>query len=229
MKRITMISLLAVLVVLPTMAQYPRRTYGRPVPPRRVLYNSPAPYSHYRGLDWYFGLRLGGTLTTINSNDRYLGDGSPKAGLSLGVVAGVQMAPATPLYFETGMLYAEKGGKGSYGGHTFKCNLDYLEVPLVMKYQINTNRLTSIQPFAGVYAAVGVGGKIKEFDERHAYSSFDDNGFKRWDAGLRLGCGVQFENLYAELGCDVGLANVSRDYFDTAHTTSFFANIGVNF
>lgn len=224
-----MISLLAVLTVLPAVAQYPRRTYGHPVPPRRMYYENPAPRSYLSGLDWYFGLRLGGALATINSDDRYLGGGSVKAGLNLGLVAGIQMAPATPLYFETGMLYAEKGGKGSSGGHTFTCNLDYLEVPLLMKYQINTNRLTSIQPFAGVYAAVGVGGQIKDFDERHAYSSFDDEGFKRWDAGLRLGCGLQFDHLYAELGCDLGLANVSHDYFDTAHTTTFFANIGVNF
>jgi hypothetical protein len=46
---------------------------------------------------------------------------------------------------------------------------------------------------------------------------------------VRLGCGLQFDHLYAELGYNIGLANVSRDDFNTAHTGCFFANVGVNF
>ena len=93
----------------------------------------------------------------------------------------------------------------------------------------NFDRLTSIQPFAGFYGALGVGGKIKEKDQRLSYNSFSDNAFKRLDGGLRIGCGLQFDHLYAELGCDIGLANVSHDDYDRAHTSSFFANVGVNF
>lgn len=229
MKRIMMISVMAILTVLPVTAQYPRSRYGRPLPQRSAYSGSYQPRSYQRTTDVYYGLRLGLGVATVSSDDRYLDGGSPKVGLGLGVVAGFQLAPATPVFFETGVLYTEKGGKGSYGGHTFTYNMDYLEVPLLMKYQHNFDRLTSIQPFAGVYASVGVGGKIKDFNERQAYSSFDDEGFKRWDAGLRLGCGLQFDHLYAEVGYDLGLANVSHDYFDTAHTGCFFANIGVNF
>ena len=44
-----------------------------------------------------------------------------------------------------------------------------------------------------------------------------------------MGCGFQFNYLYAEVGYDFGLSNISRDYFDDAHTGSLFATIGVNF
>lgn len=98
-----------------------------------------------------------------------------------------------------------------------------------MKYRIDIDRYTSVQPFAGVYAALGVGGKMKDFNDRRAYSAFDDDAFQRFDAGLRLGCGLQFAPVYLELGYDVGLANISHDYFDTAHTGAFFATVGVNF
>lgn len=230
MKRVMMISVMAILTVLPALAQYPRSSYGRPTPPRRPVYGSNYGSQAYRrSTDAYYGLRLGLGVTTVSSDDRYLDGGTPKTGLNLGLVAGFQLAPATPVYLETGLLYAQKGGKGNYGSHNFTYSLDYLEVPLLMKYRYDLDRLANIQPFAGIYASLGVGGKIKDFNERQAYNSFDNEGFKRGDAGLRVGCGLQFDHLYAEVGYDLGLANVSHDYFDTTHTGSFFANIGVNF
>ena len=231
MKQKIMLSLLAILTALPTMAQYNRRPY-RPAPaPQRGYYTqrSYAPRSSHSPIDVYYGLRLGLGVSTVSSDDRFLDGGSAKSGLNLGAVVGVQVAPATPLYFESGLIYAEKGGKGSADGRSFSYSLDYLEVPFLIKYQHDFDRLASIQPFAGVYGALGVGGKMRDFNQRHTYSVFDDEGFRRFDGGVRLGCGFQFSHLYAELGCDLGLANISRDYFDTATTGSFFANVGVNF
>ena len=215
-----MISMLAVLTAMPSMAQYVRRSYTRPVPPS---YRSS--YRHHSVVDSYYGFRIGMNVATVNADDYYLDGGSPKAGLNVGFVAGIQMAPATPLYLETGLQYAEKGGKNGNVSY----NMNYLEVPLVMKYQYKLDPLTSIQPYVGVYGAAGISGSIKEQDRRLSYSSFADDAFKRFDAGVRLGCGIQFDHLYAELGYDIGLSNVDRDDFNQAHTGSFFANVGVNF
>jgi len=226
MKRMILLSLLALLTTMTASAQYPRYGYGRHATPRSSHY-SPR-NSYHSAFDAYYGLRIGMGVATVNSDDRYLDGGSAKTGLNLGVVAGIQLAPATPFYVETGLYYAEKGGKGNYGGD-FTYSLNYLEVPLLLKYQYNFDRLASIQPFAGVYGSLGVSGKIKDFDQRVAYSSFDDDAFKRLDAGLRLGCGLQFDHLYAEVGYDLGLANISHDYFGDAHTGDFFVNFGLNF
>jgi len=224
MKRIIMISMLAVLTAVPSVAQYVRRPYSRPVTPVRSHYYDSS-HSPRSATGSYFGLRVGVGIANINADDRYFDGSSPRAGLNVGFVAGLQVAPATPLYLETGLSYVEKGGKNS--SCTF--NMNYLEVPFLMKYQHNFDRLTSIQPFAGVYCAAGISGKIKEQDLRQTYSSFSDNAFKRFDGGVRIGCGIQFDHLYAELGYDIGLANVSHDDFNTAHTGCFFANVGVNF
>lgn len=229
MKRLLTLPLLVMLTVMTATAQPGRYGYGRPSS-HRAPYAAPrSSYASPRSaLDVYYGLRLGMGVSTVNSDDRYLDGGSAKTGLNLGVVAGFQLAPATPFYIETGLLYAEKGGKGNYNG-AFTYSMNYLEVPLVLKYQYNIDRLTSIQPFAGVYGSLGVSGKIKDFDQRLAYSSFDEDAFQRLDGGLRLGCGLQFDHLYAEAGYDLGLANVSREYFSDAHTGSFFLNVGLNF
>jgi hypothetical protein len=167
-------------------------------------------------------------VATVNADDPFLDGGSPKAGFNVGVVAGLQVAPATPLYLETGLSYVEKGGKGG-GRDSYTYTMNYLEVPLLVKYQHNLDYETSIQPFIGVYGALGVSGKIRAQDQRLLYNAFAEDAFRRLDGGLRIGCGLEFDLLYAEVGYDIGLSNVSHDDFDTAHTGYFYANIGMNF
>ena len=161
-----MITMLAVLTAVPSVAQYVRRPYTRPVPPSYRSHYTPAPRSR-SAIDGYLGLRIGLGVATVNADDRFLDGGSPKAGLNLGVVGGLQLAPATPLYLETGLSYTEKGGKNG----TYSYNMNYLEVPLLVKYQHNLDPLTSIQPFVGVYCSAGVSGKIKEKNERRSFSA----------------------------------------------------------
>lgn len=220
MKRI-MIALMSLVLTVPALAQPGRPSY----------YNRPVhdDFRHSGIADIYYGLRLGVGVATVSSDDHRLDGGSAKAGLDIGAVVGFQLGFRSPVYLETGLYYIEKGGKGKNEGTNFTYNLDYLELPLVLKYAIDINNDFNIQPFFGGYLALGVAGKIKDFGHRQAYSSFDDEGFQRFDGGIRLGCGVEYEFLYAELGYDFGLANISHDYFDTSHTGTFFATIGVNF
>ena len=221
MKRM-MIALLSIVLTMPAFAQYGRtHYYTRPSYPAR---------GHFQhNPESYLGLRLGVGFSTVNSDDRYLDGGSLKTGINVGAVAGFQLGYRSPVYFETGVSYVEKGGEGRFDGAKFTYGLNYLEVPMVLKYKIEPAYDFSIQPFFGGYVAFGVGGKIKDFGIRQAYSSFDDEGFKRFDGGIKLGCGIQYDFLYGEVGYDFGLANISHDYFDTSHTGSLYMTIGVNF
>lgn len=217
-----MIALMSLVLTLPALAQYGRpRYYNRPMPVH-------SPYRSHT--DVYYGLRIGAAFATVNSDDRYLDGGSMKTGLDVGAVVGFQVAYRSPVYFETGLSYIEKGGKGHYEGTKFSYSLDYLQVPLVMKYMIDVDRMFSVQPYVGGYLALGVAGKIKDFGHRQAYSSFnEEEGFQRFDGGIRIGCGVQYDFVYAELGYDFGLSNISHDYFDTSRTGTLFATVGFNF
>ncbi len=212
---------MALVTILPMAAQHSHARY--PYRGASRYYYAP------RATDVYFGLRIGLDVATVSSDDRYLDGGSAKTGLNVGFAAGFQLAPAAPIYLETGLSYMEKGGKGYCDSHKFTYSLNYLELPLVLKYMLYVNRDFIIQPYAGGFVSVGVGGKIKDFGTRQAYSSYDDDGFQRMDAGLRIGCGLQFNYLYTELGYDIGLANISHDYFDTSRTGCFYATVGVNF
>lgn len=220
--------MLSLMLTMSVTAQY-RRPYVRPVRPHfsRPVHTN---YHHHSNpMDIYFGFRVGGALSTVSSEDSYFDGGTMKTGINAGMVVGFQMAPRMPLYFETGLLYVEKGGKGDSQGQKFTYDLNYLEMPMVLKSDLETGGGMSVQPFFGGYLSAGVGGKIKDFRHRQAYSSYDDEGFKRFDAGLRMGCGFQFNYLYAEAGYDLGLTNISHQYFDTTRTGTLFATVGVNF
>ena len=225
------LALICAMFALPVSAQM-RRGYHRPAPsrhshPMRSHYGSHSDFM--LGENTYFGLRFGLSASSVHSDDQYLNGSGVQSGYNIGGVVGFQLSYFAPVFFETGLSYIEKGGKGSFGGNKFTYDLNYLEVPLVLKYRHVVAPTTAIEPFLGGYLACGVGGQIRDFGDRAAYGSFSDNNFNRFDGGIRIGCGAAFSMLYAELGYDLGLSNISKDYFDASHNGCFFVNIGLNF
>lgn len=220
-----LLTAVAAIMAMPSMAQY--------VGP----FNSSYTEEH----NVYYGLRLGWSLATVNSDDDILDGGSVRSGLNIGAVIGFQLSPAAPVYLETGLFYTEKGGNGRVelsDGVTservkFTYDLNYLELPILAKYKYDIDGNFSIQPFAGGWLACGVGGKVKNYgtskDNRAAYSSFSGDFFKRFDGGLRIGCGAEYQMIYAEMAYDFGLANICHSDFDTSRTGCFYLNFGVNF
>lgn len=231
MKKTIIMAMLSLLTVMPIQAQSYRHSKYYNQRSGRLDYSHRNHRGYYWNDDAFFGFRLGPAFTTVNSDDKYLDGSDVKAGLNVGMAAGFSVMPRGPLYLETGLYYTEKGGKGNVAGDKFTYNLNYLEMPLVMKYYIDIDRYCSIQPFLGGYVACGIGGKIKDFGERAAYNSFSDSpySFRRMDAGLRTGCGLQIDMFYAELSYDLGLANICKDDFDTSKNGALMLSLGVNF
>lgn len=178
----------------------------------------------------YYGLRIGPSFSTVSSDDKTLDGGNAQTGLNIGAVAGIALSERTPLFLETGIYYTEKGGKKKLSdGKKMTYDLNYLEVPITVKYAYAIDSHFSIQPFAGGYLACGVGGKIKNYRDREADDSFSSDRFKRFDGGLRVGIGAAYDLFYADLTYDIGLANICHDEFDTSHNGCLTLNFGVNF
>ncbi len=233
MKKTIILALIAVICGMSANAQGYRRS------PRSGSYGYSSHRTSgsygYRNYDnrSYVGLRIGGAFSTVNSDDKYLDGGKSMTGLDIGIVTGMPVTSSAPLYLETGLEYIEKGGKSGKTSTFDKMtySLNYLEVPLTLKYICNVDRTLSIQPYAGGYLACGVGGKIKDFGDRVAYSSFGEKSynFQRFDGGLKVGCGVGIDMFYADLSYDIGLSNISHDDFDQSKTGSLQFTVGVNF
>ena len=239
MKKTILLIIACLMATMPAMSQY-RHRGGRPgqrvvvvKQPRhhgmpRSPFDGGDPYYGYRHT--YYGLRLGLNAGSVRSDAPALNGHSVKTGVSLGAVVGTQLSYYSPIYLEGGLMYSQKGGKSdNVGGDKFTYQLDYLELPVVIKYRHFTQSGLSIEPFAGGFLSCGIAGDIKNYGARQAYSSFSDNNFSRFDGGLRFGCGVGYRLGYVELAYDLGLANVGQDDFDDTHTGCFTVSVGVNF
>lgn len=181
--------------------------------------------------DIYYGLRLGMAISSVSSDSEKLNASGTQTDINVGFAAGMQLSTDAPVYLESGLYYTAKGGQGksSENRSKFTYDLNYLEVPLLIKYSVELDYDMYLQPLAGGYIAYGVGGKFKDYGDRNIDYSFSEDAFKRFDAGLRFGCGFQYQVLYAEAFYEFGLTNICHDYFDKAHTGCFNINIGVNF
>ena len=239
MRKYIFMALLGLVTVLPTSAQnYRNSRYYNPST-GRLDYSKRAPQSswnyhgNYDSKPFYVGFRIGPSFTTVNSDNEYLDGSSSKTGLNVGFAAGFALSNQIPLYFESGVYYTEKGGKNTRDDYDFKYNMNYLEVPFVLKYIYNIDKTFSIQPFFGGYVAGGIGGKIKDYDYHEAYDSFGDyhdkGAFKRFDGGLRMGVGLGIDMFYMDLTYDLGLSNVGHDDFDETKNSALMLNFGVNF
>lgn len=228
MKRLFSLAVICLSMALTANAQYRGVTDGR--------YHRVYPSSHrYRSggyIGWghyncpYAGLRIGPTFSTISGND---GNSSVKSGVNIGIAAGLPLSGFVPLYLESGLYYTEKGGKSSNGNVSAK--LDYLEIPVAFKYIADLNGTFSIQPYLGGYAALGVGGNVKESDMKIAYSSFGGKPeqYRRGDAGIKAGVGVGIGMFYADVSYKWGLTNITHSPYYDGHTRQLEVNFGVNF
>ena len=228
MKKILLLSMLCMMLALPAMAQRGYYPYGRSSQPRvQTVGRHGNEYIAWHR--YYLGLRVGLNASHVASESHLLDGSGVKTGLNIGFVAGTQLSYRTPLFLESGLYYAQKGGKSGSGDGKFTYDLNYLEVPVLIKYKHFVGNQTSIQPYAGAYLAVGTDGEIKNYGARKAFSSYDDGYFKRFDGGLKIGCGVGYNMLYVDASYDIGLANIGQDDFDDTHNGCFTINVGVNF
>lgn len=223
MKKTLLLSLLCMILAMPAIAQ---PGYGyRP----RVQTVGRHGNEYVAWHSYYFGLRVGLNASHVSSESSLLNGSSPKTGLNIGFAAGTQLTYRAPLFIESGLYYSQKGGKSDSGIGKFTYDLNYLEIPVLIKYKHFVGNQTTIQPYAGGYLAIGTDGNIKNYENRTAFSSFDDGYFKRFDGGLKIGCGVGFNMLYLDASYDIGLANIGQDSFDDTHNGCFTINVGVNF
>lgn len=233
MKRFLTLAMVAMIAAMPLVAQ--RHNYG-PTPSNRYDYerNSSRWIRNYYGKDIYFGLRIGPAFSHV-SGDGISYAGSTKTGLHLGGVVGFEITNRAPVFFETGLSYVNKGGKGDFGINRYTTSLSYIELPLIFKYIHYTDMGLSIHPLFGGYLAVGVDGNIKDYSSHTKVGAFGkdkEDGmprFKRFDGGLRIGCGVGFSMFYLDLAYDIGLANVCHNDYDSSSNRTLYLNFGVNF
>ena len=177
----------------------------------------------------YYGVRLGLNLSNLSGDGETLGT---KAGLNLGAVIGLRLSDTTPLFLESGLYYTQRGAEK---GKT-EVNLNYLEIPVLIKAGFNVTDDIAVLPFLGPTLSLGISGKSKGYqkDENgdevfYSESSFGKAKYSRPDVGIKVGCGAEWNMIYVELGYQFGIANVLDSDEFSQHGNALFFNLGVNF
>lgn len=173
------------------------------------------------------GVRAGVNVSTcdISIEDVRINTGS-RAGFHFAVTDQILLHRSLPLYLETGIGFSSRGGK--VDGVSFRPS--YLQIPVLVNYHFNIKDIVTIQPFAGLYYGLGIGGKVKVGDEKGDIFG-DEGGLKRSDLGVRLGAGVVWKRIYFGLGYDIGCLNLVKesDGEGTMRNNCFTISVGYNF
>lgn len=173
----------------------------------------------------YYGARIGMNISTLTGDT----DGGSKVGLNVGPVVGLRISDATPIFLESGLFFTMQGSKKD----PVTVSLNYFRIPVLIKYGFQATDEIAVLPFLGPTLAFGIGGDW-EIEGKGSESSFGSNKFNRFDAGIRLGCGAEWNKLYLEMAYEFGVANIAdwnKNATDKAsvHNGNFMINFGVNF
>ena len=176
----------------------------------------------------YYGVRFGLNLSTLTGDGT--DDASMKAGMNLGGVVGLRVSDSAPLFLESGLYFTMSGANGK-GKDVV--NLNYFEIPILMKYGIQATDDIAVLPYLGPTLRMGIGGKTKEDNGAGGVSSVgsfsSDGAYNRPDVGIKIGCGVEYNKLYGELGYQFGITNILDSDNNAQHNGALFINIGMNF
>ena len=178
--------------------------------------------------NWYGGIKFGLVGSHIYDRSGELKATGVKSGISLGAAAGFNISPMSA--FESGLYYVEKGGIGKVDGEKVTYELNYLEIPLMLKFNIFSRNRAVFQPYAGGYLGMGIGGDVKDYRDKYYASSFNDTDlFRRGDSGLLFGCGVSWNFLHANLGYELGLSDISRNRLSDRRNRALVFSVGFAF
>ena len=205
------LSIVAALLAVPTFAQYSSGGFS--------LSESSV----------YYGMRLGLNVANLTGDSE--GFSGAKAGLNFAGVVGLRVSETAPVFLESGLYFTQRGSSKDKNTYV---NLNYLEIPILLKYGVQVADEIAVLPFIGPTFSFGVGGKMKAGDGEDKVGSFGSDKFNRTDVGIKLGCGAEYNKLYLELGYQFGITNIAdwkmaNNNDASVHNGALFVNLGVNF
>ena len=178
-----------------------------------------------------FGVAFGGLSgdTEVQDHDLLMDYSGRKTGFTLGAVIGLRLSQQAPAFLESGLYFTQRGGKDG----KYTADLNCIEIPLLIKYGIQASEHIAVLPFFGPYFAYGVGGQREYIDAVNGGGKGKESTYEKFlnrnDMGFKLGCGAEYNMIYAEAGFQFGVANIADNDDKTTHSNVFYLNLGVNF
>jgi opacity protein-like surface antigen len=181
-----------------------------------------------------YGIKLGGTLSSIY--EKYTGEGGgsensdPKLGIKAGAILEYSFSPSFALQPE--LLYVNSGGKYKFdeGTESLKMNLHQLQLPVNVKYKMGTDNL-KFYVAAGPYIGYIFAAREKWSDEDESESLYGEGSrLKHIDFGVGAGLGIEISNKYiVGAGYKYGMSNLTKAENAKVKTGTFDLSIGYFF
>lgn len=195
-----------------------------------------------------FGFKAGASISDLSfDTDEVAPDLESRVGILLGATVDVPLASG--LWFQPGLSFVQKGAEitGEFEGGeevTVALDLDYVEMPLLLKYVFPTTGSLGVHLFAGPALAFEVGCKVglasEGIDVSIDCDQGEDEGFevttKSFDLGALVGGGVSVPmggaSLLFEASYNFGLANIAdtdEGEDDSVKNRALYLSAGIAF
>jgi len=162
--------------------------------------------------DVAYGVKGGINLATVSFDPELPVD----YGLRLGIVAGafVSLPLGSRLAVQPEALFSQKGAAVDADGVDATLRLDYLEIPVLLKYSLSGAR-TPGRHCVFVFGGPAVAFKIRaEASATFGEETIDDDvdeDIENVDLGVAFGAGVSFGRVTIDGRYTLGLSNISTD------------------
>jgi hypothetical protein len=191
-----------------------------------------------------YGVKLGGTLSSLYSKSTGEGGGSnntdPKIGIEAGALLEYSFSPSLALQPE--LLYVNNGGKqkAAHEGESIseRIILHQLQLPINIKYKMGTDKLkfyVAAGPYLGYIFAARSKQTYKNENEginesRNNNLYGDGSDMKHFDFGMGVGFGVELLNKYiVGTGYKYGISSLTKTENVTLRTGTFNLSVGYFF
>ena len=169
------------------------------------------------------GARIGMDFASFRGD--YKDDYKSNVGLHLGAVYNIELADAISL--QPGVFYVQRNWKTKEGD--IKVHSHHIEVPVVLKYNLEVASDIKIDPHAGPYFGFGFAGKSKDEIMGEKVKVFNKDGMNvaNFDMGIQLGVGASFRDAaYVGIDYEIGFHEFGKKPY-TGHNNMFMITFGV--
>jgi len=160
------------------------------------------------------GLKAGVSIANFSGSD--VSATNDKTGLSAGVFWGIDVS--NQIRIQPELLYTMRGAKGDTAGITGQINLDYIEVPVLIKWMLPTKGTVDPSLFAGLAPALNIRAKAKGLSGGLTGEIDIKDEVKDVDFSAVFGGGFDFAAGNGNFGFDVryamGLSSIDDTGFD---------------
>jgi opacity protein-like surface antigen len=177
-----------------------------------------------------FGLKGGMNISNFSGSDF---EYDAKTGLMFGAMLEFSV-PALPFGIESGVYYTQKGAKVEDSGVSGKVKLDYIEVPLMAKFQLGPPGPITPHFLIGPYIGFNMNAEA-EFDDGEVFGGVDiDDLTKSTEFGGVAAVGLDFSlgvtKLNAQARYSYGFTSVFEDDADDGEKNAVLSvALGITF